>query len=73
MVNAAHVRAARGLLDWSRDELAERAGVVKRTVLRIEHGAMAHESTWAKIQTAFESAGVEFVFENGRCIGVLLR
>jgi DNA-binding XRE family transcriptional regulator len=73
MVNASHIRAARALLDWSRDDLAAHAGIAKRTLVSVEQGAIAYETTWGKLRSALESAGVEFIFEDGRCIGVLLR
>jgi predicted transcriptional regulator len=40
LIYAAQIRAARGLLNWSQGELAERAGVSKQSVTRIEAGTM---------------------------------
>ena len=40
LVYAAQVRAARALLGWSQGELAERAGISKQSVNRIEGGNM---------------------------------
>jgi transcriptional regulator with XRE-family HTH domain len=37
-IEAAHIRAARGLLNWTREALSERAGVGVRTLERIENG-----------------------------------
>ena len=65
-------RAARGLLDWSRDQLAERCEVTKRTILRFEGGEPGtRTSTLAAIRAALEAAGVEFT--NGDQPGVKLR
>jgi len=70
----AQLRAARGLVNWSREDLATRAGTTERTVARIEleEGA-ARESTLSAIRAALEAAGVEFIAENGGGPGVRLR
>lgn len=67
-------RAARGLLDWSRDQLAEAAGIPKRTIMRFEGREVEPRgSTLAGLRAAFEAAGVLFVSENGEGPGVRLR
>ena len=68
------MRAARGLVNWSREELASRAGTTERTVARIEleEGA-ARINTLAAIRSALEAAGVEFIPQNGGGPGVRLR
>jgi len=74
MVTAAQCRAARGLLDWSQQELAGSAGVGVVTVRQLEAGT--HEprrATLDVIRRALESAGVEFIDENGGGPGVRLR
>jgi transcriptional regulator with XRE-family HTH domain len=74
MVTAPQCRAARGLLDWSQQELAESAGVGVVTVRQLEAGT--HEprrATLDVIRRALESAGVEFIDENGGGPGVRLR
>ena len=59
-IYAAQVRASRALLNWSQDELAERAGIAKQTVLRIESGSLdARFSTVNAVVSAFRRAGVE--------------
>jgi len=73
MISPAQCRAARGLLDWKQSELAERAGVGVVTVRQFE--ASAHDprrATLEVIRRAFESAGVEFIDENGGGPGVRL-
>jgi len=71
---AAQVRAARGLLGWSRDQLVEASQVPKRTIVRFEDEVTApRAATLTAIRTALESAGVEFVPENGGGAGVRLR
>ena len=73
-INAAQSRAARGLLDWSRDRLAEASGVPSRTVADFELGnTNPRVRTLAAIRAALEAAGVIFVDENGEGPGVRLR
>jgi transcriptional regulator with XRE-family HTH domain len=69
------LRAARGLLGWSRSDLAQRAGLSLPTVKRVESGTGPRVSDEAqtKLQRALESAGVEFIDENGGGAGVRLR
>ena len=62
MITPAQCRAARGLLDWSQQNLADRAGVGIVTVRQFEAGV--HEPRRATVQVvkqAFEAAGVEFL------------
>jgi transcriptional regulator with XRE-family HTH domain len=70
----AQCRAARGLLDWTQDELAEHAGVSRGTVRGFEAGH--HElrkASAAEIRAALEAGGVVFLdAEEGRGPGVCL-
>ena len=60
IIFAAQIRAARGLLNWSQGELAERAGISKQSVTRIENGTMDPRfSTITALYDAIRSAGVE--------------
>ncbi|MCW2265329.1 putative transcriptional regulator [Gluconobacter cerinus] len=73
-ISPAQVRAARGLLDWSRDELVNESGVPKSTLVRFEDGATAPRSTTiTAIRRALEAAGVEFLPKNGGGPGVRLK
>lgn len=68
------LRAARGLLNWSRDRLCQESGVTVRTIARLEAGQVApHDSTMTKIRTALEGAGVRFVPANDDGVGVRFR
>jgi len=70
----AQVRAGRALIGWTQDRLAEASGLPKRTIARIELAdGSPRAATLTAIRTALESAGVEFVPENGGGAGVRLR
>jgi len=74
MVTSAQCRAARGLLGWNQHELAHRARVGIVTVHQLEAGlSQPRRATLEVIRRAFESAGVEFIDENGGGPGVRLR
>ncbi|MFT3689152.1 helix-turn-helix domain-containing protein [Paenirhodobacter sp.] len=53
-------------------ELAELANVSPNTISRLERGEELRASTVAAIRAALESAGVEFIPENGGGAGVRL-
>jgi transcriptional regulator with XRE-family HTH domain len=70
------IRAARALLRWEQRDLANASSVSLPTIKRLESkpGLMiAHMSTTAALKRALESAGVEFIDENGGGPGVRLR
>jgi len=74
MVSPPQCRAARGLLGWSQQELARRARVGIVTVHQLEAGlSQPRRATLEVIRRALESAGVEFIDENGGGPGVRLR
>jgi transcriptional regulator with XRE-family HTH domain len=74
MITASQCRAARGLLNWSQQNLSERAGVGIVTVRQLEAGANEpRQATLHVVRLAFETAGVEFIDENGGGEGVRLR
>jgi transcriptional regulator with XRE-family HTH domain len=70
------MKAARALLGWSQDQLAQAAGVSIPTVKRLEaaDGMLGgRPGTAARLQAALESAGVQFIEENGGGSGVRLK
>src|SRR5258708_37079403 len=74
MITPEQSRAARGLLAWSQQELANKARVGIVTVHQLEAGtSQPRSATLDVIRRAFESAGVEFIDENGGGAGVRLR
>ena len=63
MITAEQIRAARSAIGWSAAELAEAAGIARRTIVSIENAVgvpSAHVQTLLKIQSALEAAGIEF-------------
>jgi transcriptional regulator with XRE-family HTH domain len=74
MITPGQCRAARGLLGWNQQELARRAKVGIVTVHQLESGiSQPRHATFDVIRRAFESAGVEFIDENGGGPGVRIR
>lgn len=64
MITSAQIRGARGLLNWSRKELAEHSGVSFASMMRLEsfEGVPASNfKTLEAIKNAFEKAGIEFI------------
>jgi len=73
-ITAAQSRAARGLLGWSQQDLAERAAVGVATVYQLEAAKSApRRATLTVIRQALEAAGVIFIDANGEGPGVRLR
>jgi len=66
-------QAARALLGWSQSDLAERVGVVRMTIKRLEGGEAVSDDIRFRAQAALEVAGVVFIAENGGGAGVRLR
>jgi len=74
MVTASQSRAARGLLDWTQQELADAARVGVATVRIFEgEAAETRPAILAALRRALELAGVEFIDENGGGVGVRYR
>lgn len=74
MITAHQMKAARALTDMTQDDLAERSGVAPATVRRMESlgtGRSSADNVMA-VQRALESAGVQFIPENGGGAGVRL-
>ncbi|MFZ2077886.1 MAG: helix-turn-helix transcriptional regulator [Xanthobacteraceae bacterium] len=75
-VSIRQIKAARSLLAWSQEELAAAANVSIPTIKRLEarDGPLGgRDETGKKICSALQSAGVEFIDENGGGPGVRLR
>jgi transcriptional regulator with XRE-family HTH domain len=64
MLQVAQLRAARALLGWRQEDVAQAANISVATIRRIEsqEGALTgYISTLLKIQAAFEQAGIHFI------------
>ena len=64
MITSAQIRAARGMLEWTRADLAEKSGVGFSSMQRLESANAvpgAQFKTLEAIKDAFEKAGIEFI------------
>ncbi len=74
MLLSEQIRAARALIRWDQQRLADAAGISVETVKRLERTpgqVSAYLRTVEAIKKALEEAGVEFT--NGEAPGVRLR
>lgn len=74
-ITAAQCRAARALLDWTQDQLAENAQVARATVADFERNTrfVLMRQNLVAITSALEAAGIEFIPDNGAGVGVRFR
>lgn len=72
-MNAVQCRMARAALGLGVRDLADMAKVSPDTIARLERGDALRERTVADIRATLETAGVEFIPENGGGAGVRLR
>jgi transcriptional regulator with XRE-family HTH domain len=70
VITREQIRMARAALDWTAQELADKAGVAVNTIRRIEGGSETMVGTLTKIQSVLEAAGIVFIAENGGGLGV---
>jgi len=74
MITDSQCRAARGLLQWTRADLAAASGVHTNTLYGFELGKRSPiPANLTAIETALVAAGVEFIPENGGGAGVRLK
>jgi transcriptional regulator with XRE-family HTH domain len=72
-LSAAQLRAARGWLNLSQQDLADACLVNRRTIAEFERGAsVPHDRTLLDLQRALEDRGIELLFENGVAVGIRL-
>jgi transcriptional regulator with XRE-family HTH domain len=65
-ITTAQIRGARGVLNWSQADLAERTGISATSIGSIENGQTSpRASTLHSIQKAFETGGIEFIGRDG--------
>jgi transcriptional regulator with XRE-family HTH domain len=75
-LSSAQIRAARALIRWSAQELAEKTAVGVTTIRRAELTASETKLTRVNdqaIRRVLEAAGVEFIDQNGGGPGVRLK
>jgi transcriptional regulator with XRE-family HTH domain len=75
-VSIRQIKAARALLAWSQEDLANMAGISVPTIKRLEadDGLLGgRNQTATRIKGALQAAGVEFIDENGGGAGVRLQ
>ena len=63
---------ARAALGWGVLDLSKEAKISTQTIVRFERGEALKQSTVDLIRSTFESAGIEFIPENGGGPGVRL-
>jgi transcriptional regulator with XRE-family HTH domain len=66
MLTVEQCRAARGLLGWSAQELADRGGFGVATVRRFESGQPVNAASLDRLTTTFTVAGVTFIAAGDR-------
>lgn len=73
MITPRQIKAARALLGWSQQDLADRAIVSLNALTRLERGQVdSRSSTLMAIETALMRAGVEFIPAGEKGEGVRL-
>jgi DNA-binding XRE family transcriptional regulator len=71
-MNPVQCRMARAALGWGVLDLSKEAKISTQTIVRFERGEALKQSTVDLIRSTFESAGIEFIPENGGGPGVRL-
>ncbi|MDQ0393727.1 helix-turn-helix domain-containing protein [Labrys monachus] len=73
MITARQSRAARALLGWTQETLADKARVSLTALKRLESdsGLEVYESTRDQVRRAFEASGI-VLLNSGQSVGVML-
>ena len=64
MLTGAQIRSARAALGWSAQDLADKAGITTKTIMRLESVdgiPQSRTGTLLEIKAALEAAGIEFI------------
>lgn len=65
-ISARQIKAARALLDWSQNDLADASGLSIGTIRKIESGALSpRDKTMGSIANALDKANIEFIGATG--------
>ncbi len=71
MIRRQQITAARGLLSWSKHDLADQSGVSERTIARFELGeGDITVGKLDKLETALLAHGIEFIDGGVVCAGL---
>lgn len=74
MITGSQCRAARALIQWTREKLAQNAGVDALVIEEFERRIqLPADEARQKVQSTLEGAGAVFIAENGGGIGVRLK
>lgn len=74
MITGAQCRAARALVEWTRDKLAKNSDVDATIIEAFERKIdIPGQDVCDMLQTALENAGAVFIAENGGGVGVRLK
>jgi DNA-binding XRE family transcriptional regulator len=66
MISAEQIKAARAMLDWTQDALAQASGLSLNTIHSLENGHLSLRSSMT-VRKALECKGFEFFGTNGLC------
>lgn len=74
-ISAAQCRAARALLDWNQEHLAQAASVARATITDFERGLRLDlmRQNMISLETTLEAAGIEFLPETDDGVGAGVR
>lgn len=65
-ITTAQIRGARGILNWSQQDLAQRTGISATSIGSIENGQTTpRHNTLETIRKSFETSGIEFIGMDG--------
>ncbi|MGO4740297.1 XRE family transcriptional regulator [Bosea sp. 2KB_26] len=74
MITGGQCRAARALIEWTREKLATNSNVDSVVIEEFERRiSVPDEDVCRTLQTALENAGAAFIDENGGGVGVRLK
>lgn len=65
MLSPEQIRAARALVGWKQEDLADASGMSLTAIRSLEMGYRPRHSTMDAVRTAFEDAGLEFIDGDG--------
>lgn len=74
MITGSQIRAARALLGWSQQDLADKSLLSETAILKLEtQSADSRTSTLIKVRKSLEDAGIEFINRPDGAAGVLVK